>query len=507
MHRIIASWKSSIMECWSHGVVRPITPPLHHSAFTLLLAFTSLAQAQVAQTRTWTDARGNQTQAALRGFEGGQVVLQTAEGKTLRVPIGNFSADDQSFVALNVAALVEPSLALPLASAGKSSPAAAVSPAPVAASTSVTPMQVLMKPTWPLSLTAPDGLTNADYVERESKAGHHVYRSRRFQYILHAYKPLTPALMKDVARVFEGTYELLSQSPLGVQAQPVDGFYRAHLYDTMEAYHAADGPRGSAGVYKREQKIFMAPLDSLGLKLGTNGYVKDDNFEVKTLVHEITHMMMHDILPLLPRWLIEGTAEYVETIPYARGTFKPADIATGVKAYNALRFSNRIIRSGPPIESLRTMLTPPSKTPNTRSVFNTQTSPVPQMAFYHASMLLTYYFMHLDGDGKGTRLLKFLSAVRAEQPAHAAYGIAFDKYRAEMDEFLKKPDVKSFPDGRFQYPAHLTPPEVPKAPHEEYGDERVGWIHYSILLDGRTPEQLAEQAATALGKMGLRVTP
>ncbi|MBL9132147.1 MAG: hypothetical protein JNG86_13170 [Verrucomicrobiaceae bacterium] len=474
--------------------------------FTLFFLLTAALHAQATKSRTWTDARGNQTQAALRGFEAGQVILQADAGKTIRVPIANFSADDQSFVVLHIAEIVDPSAALPVIAAGGKTPASgsAVVSAPV---TPLKPMQVLSKPTWPQTLTAPDGLTNADYVERESKQGHHVYRSRRFQYILHAYFPLNPALMKEVARVFEGTYELLSQSPWGVQAQPVDGYFRAHLYDTMSAYYEAGGPKGSAGVYKREERIFMAPLDSLGLKPGQNGYVKDENYEVKTLVHEITHMMMHDILPLLPRWLIEGTAEFTETIPYKSGTFKHADLAGSVKKYNALRFSDRIIRNGPPIESLRVMLTPPRKMSagGSRTSFVTQTSPVPQMAFYHASMLLTYYFMHLDGDGKGTRLLKFLDAVRAEQPAHAAFGAAFDKYRAEMDEFLKKPDVKSFPDGRFQYPSHLTPPELPKPPHEEYADERVGWIHYNILLDGRTPEQLAQEAARALDKLGLTV--
>lgn len=473
-------------------------------ALFFLLSATLHVQANAI--RTWTDARGNQTKAALRGFEAGLVILQTEAGKTIRVPIANFSADDQSFVVLHIAEIVDPSAAVPVAATGgkTSESASMVVSAPA---TPLKPMTVLSKPSWPLTLTAPDGLTNADYVERESKEGHHVYRSRRFQYILHASRQLNPALMKEVARVFEGTYELLSQSPWGVQAQPVDGYFRAHLYDTMRAYHEAGGPVGSAGVYKREERVFLAPLDSLGLKPGTNGYVKDENYEVKTLVHEITHMMMHDILPLLPRWLIEGTAEFTETIPYKSGTFKHSDLAASVKKYNALRFSSRIIRNGPPIESLRVMLTPPRKpsASGSRTSFVTQTSPVPQMAFYHASMLLTYYFMHIDGDGKGTRLLKFLDTVRAEQPAHAAFGAAFDKYHADMDEFLKKPDVKSLPDGRFQYPSHLTPPQPPTPPHEEYADERIGWIHYQILLDGRTPEQLAQEAARALDKLGITV--
>lgn len=459
--------------------------------FCLLLATAAFS----AETRSWTDAQGNQTQAVLRGFDGGEVLLQTAAGKTLRVPLKNLSAEDQSYVVLNITSLVDPSFSAP---AGSS--VAAAAPAPI-----------LTKATWPSTLTAPDGLTNADYVERESKEMHHVYRSRRFEYVLHAVDPLTPALMKEVARVFEGTYELLSQSPFGVQAQPVDGYFRAQLYQTMELYHAAGGPRGSAGVYVRDERVFKVPLDSLGVKRGTNGYTRDANFELKTLVHEITHMMMHDILPLLPRWLIEGTAEYVECIPYKAGTFRHSDLLGSVQRYNKDRLSGKYRFSGPPLDSIRNLLTPPSNAQPKREgntfFMPPPTNPVPQMAFYHSSMLLTYYFMHLDGDGKGTRLIKFLEAVRAEQPRHTAFVKEFETYRAAMDEFMKKPEVKKLPDGRFEFPNYLKPPQAPKPAHEDYMTERLGHIHMKILLDGRDEVQLQSEAGAALLKVGLQAAP
>ena len=458
------------------------------SLFCLLLASTAFS----AETRSWTDAQGNQTQAVLRGFDGGDVLLQNAAGKTLRVPLKNLSADDQGYIALNISTLIDPS-------------AATIATTPVPAS-----VPVMAKMTWPTTLTAPDGLTNADYVELQSKPGRHLYRSRRFEYVLHARDKLNPVVMKDVARVFEGTYELLSQSPLGVQAQPVNGYFHAELYQTMDMYHAAGGPRGSGGVYVRDEKVFKVPLESLGLKLGTNGYTRDDNFELKTLVHEITHMMMHDILPLLPRWLIEGSAEYVECIPYKSGTFRHSDLLGSVQRYNKDRLSGRYRFGGPPLDSIRNILRPP-EAPREREgntlFMPPRTSPVPQVAFYHSSMLLTYYFMHLDGDGKGTRLLKFLDAVRAEQPKHTAFVKQFEAYRAAMDEFLKKPEVKKLPDGRFEYPNYLKPPEAPKPPHPDYLTANLGQIHMGILFDGRTDAQLQQEAATALQKLGISATP
>lgn len=443
-----------------------------------------------AETRSWTDAQGNQTQAVLRGFDGGDVLLQNAAGKTLRVPVKNLSEDDQRYVVLNISTLIDAS-ATPL------------STAPVPAS-----VPVMAKATWPATLTAPDGLTNADYVELQSKPGRHLYRSRRFEYVLHAYDKLTPTVMKDVARVFEGTYELLSQSPFGVQAQPVNGYFRADLYQTMEMYHDAGGPRGSGGVYVRDEKVFKVPLDSLGLKRGANGYTRDDNFELKTLVHEITHMMMHDILPFLPRWLIEGSAEYVECIPYKSGTFRHSDLLGSVQRYNKDRLSGKYRLAGPPLDFVRNIIRPPVVIKEGGIRFDRgETSPVPQVGFYHTSMLLTYYFMHLDGDGKGTRLLKFLEAVRAEQPKHAAFMKEFEAYRTALDEFLKKPEVKKLPDGRFEYPNYLTPPKAPEPPHPDYLTERLGYIHMGILLGGRTDLQLQQESHDALQKLDIRAMP
>jgi len=96
------------------------------SLFCLLLASTAFS----AEMRSWTDARGNATQALLRGFDGGDVLLQNAEGKTLRVPIKNLSVDDQSYVALNISTLIDPSAKAPSA--------------PVASS-----VPVMAKATWP----------------------------------------------------------------------------------------------------------------------------------------------------------------------------------------------------------------------------------------------------------------------------------------------------------------------------------------------------------------------
>ncbi len=461
------------------------------SIFFLVLASTVVS----AETRTWTDGNGNLTRAVLRGFDGGDVLLQNADGKTVRVAMKNLSVNDQSYVVLAISKLLDQS-------------SASLGTLPTK------PLAVFSKKSWPSTLNAPDNLTDARYVEENSEAGLHVYRSRRFEYVIHADGPLAPIVMKDVARVFEGTYELLCNSPFGVQAQPVDGYFRAELYQTMGMYHEAGGPVGSGGVYVRSEKRIKVPLESLGLKRNNSGYVKDDNYELKTLVHEITHMMMHDILPLLPRWLVEGSAEYVECIPYKSGSFRHSGLEASLKRYNKERFSGQFrLLSRPP--DFISIMSPPKTSPEIPGiVVSIPPVSVPpsisnnwRIGFYHSSMLLTYYFMHLDGDGKGTRLLKFLDAVRSEQPKYAAFVKQFDAYRAAMEDFLKKPEVKELPDGRFQYPDYLKAPAAPKPEHPDYMTGNLGHIHHGILLDGRTEAQLQEEVTAALQNLGIRTEP
>ena len=58
------------------------------------------------------------------------------------------------------------------------------------------------------------------------------------------------------------------------------------------------------------------------MKLVGKAYAKDENFETHTMVHELTHQMMHFWLGYLPQWVVEGTAEYTGTLPLHTGQFR-----------------------------------------------------------------------------------------------------------------------------------------------------------------------------------------
>ena len=58
--------------------------------------------------RTWTDAGGRTLQAALLGFDSGQVTLQFPDGKTVRLQAMQLSAADRDFIGQNIGEVFDP---------------------------------------------------------------------------------------------------------------------------------------------------------------------------------------------------------------------------------------------------------------------------------------------------------------------------------------------------------------------------------------------------------------
>jgi len=159
-----------------------------------------------------------------------------------------------------------------------------------------------------------------------------IYESGHFQFKTSARLGLV--LMKDVCRAFESTYELVRQMPWGIVPRPEEGRtkFQAELYATRDQFLATGAPSWSAGVYVRKDKVFRMPFSELGISdaPGAAGYYRKGAVNNDTITHEITHQMMHECLPYMPVWLIEGLAEYTSTIEYKGGVVSVAGDQTPV---------------------------------------------------------------------------------------------------------------------------------------------------------------------------------
>jgi hypothetical protein len=437
--------------------------PANRSLFiaTAFIAFGVLAQD--ATLRPWKDAQGRIIQAGFVSATADSVTLKMADGKEHQIPLARLCAEDQAFVKS-----LAPAPAAPVAEAA--------TPAIAAASLNRVPLE---KRTWPENVVVPTKSVEIQIVEENPAARKCIYRSEGFEFTSQA--KLAGLVMKEIARTFEATKALVSSLPWGIVCQPPEGFerYQAALYETRNDYIAAGGPENSGGVYMSGDKIFRVPFPSIGLKLLGKTYAKDADYDGGTLIHEITHQVMDDYLTFLPVWVIEGTAEYTEMLPYNAGKFRADAHKTSIRDH-IKEMEKRGYAAD--IGNLETHMTMNRATWS--GIADTSNKKMGEL--YFRSVLVVYFFCHLDGEkgAEGRRFMKFMDAVYGETEA--------------LRIFFKDPRVKRFPDGRFSYPTSFPPPDMK--------GETAPFKHLDLLLDGRGYSQIAQEIAEAYKTIGVKVS-
>jgi hypothetical protein len=142
--------------------------------------------------------------------------------------------------------------------------------------------------TWPLQIKVGLGAVNTAVVDGR-------YRCGRFEFSSDV--PLPPPVAKEVSRTFTAVEELIQQLPWGITPTPAKGaYFQARLFSTRERYERDGGPTLSGGFYDQRDKIFRVPFESLGLVASGSEITKRKGFHVDTIIHELTHMMMDEML-------------------------------------------------------------------------------------------------------------------------------------------------------------------------------------------------------------------
>ena len=263
-----------------------------------LIALVGPAAAQLPDRepmRDWKTVEGQAFEAALVSWEGDTVLFRARNGQRSPLPLSRLSPKDRAY----------------LEEWQKNQPLVVVMPEVAGVDMADLTFEVVSED------------------ERNEKF---VYRTKNFEF--ESQGKFTQSLLREVARNFEATYELLKALPWGIEPKPSEGtYFRARLLRTRSAYEAAGAPQNSGGVYFRARGEFLVPFDSIGLKVVGKSYAKDRDFDTSTLVHELTHQMMHHWLGFLPQWVVEGTAEYTGLLPLKAGRFRVSAAKNGLKDY------------------------------------------------------------------------------------------------------------------------------------------------------------------------------
>ena len=292
----------------------------------------------------------------------------------------------------------------------------------------------------------------------------------------------------------------------------------------MKDYHAAGGPPRSGGVYIPRQKVFLAPLDLMGLKATPSGWkkVSKEDFDVSVIVHELTHMLTHDMLDNLPLWVNEGFAEYMAGIPFEANSFKVGEekIKEGVQDRFVREFERMRARGNmqgvklkgnerrdflksdaiPHLFRVARVLKMTDADWDACAKSDTTTpGQAPKMArLYRTAHLIIYYFIQIEGEKGVTKIRRFLDENRRQLSRHSEYLRDLRIYQKQMAEFMKLPGVVKMEDGRIRYPSKLTPPKPPVAPAINPNSAKASGL--SVLLDGETAEVVGKRIEAALNQ-------
>ena len=426
----------------------PVTPPV----------------APAASARSWSTIEGRAFPATFVSLQGTLVLLRLPNGQLATFPLLRLSLADQVYIK-NALAPVTP------ASSASFAPGATPGPSGIA------PISPPVKRGWPTKVEVDGRAIEVKTVTETAAEQKYIYRSQAFEFS--SEDKLAGSVMKEIARTFEATHALVAALPWGIDPKPPAdlGYYQARFYLTRDSYIAAGGPQNSGGAYFSGDRIFRVPFPSLGLEMRGKTWFKDENYHNDAIVHEITHQMMHDYLPFLPMWAIEGMAEYTRILPYRAGIFRADLRERGIKDYIKMEGAQGVtLRSLGPLMDQLNMTTQAWRE-------RAQNGGVEQHKLYFASCLLVYYFSHLDGDGEGTNFLKYLDKIREARDA--------------WDTFFKNPHVVIKPDGSFTFPNDLPLPSQQKK--DAYGLEQL-----PILLEGRDAAQIQKAVEDGFKKIGVR---
>ncbi|MEO5915125.1 MAG: hypothetical protein ABIS50_12895 [Luteolibacter sp.] len=434
-------------------------------------------QTPVSVTREWTSADGRKIVAGYEGVQGENVMLKLQNGKVAPIPLLKLSEPDNAFVKSHPLDYREPWTAWP------------VDP-------QITPSTI-------------------DVTETAVAGGGYEYTTPHFRFKTNV--NLGKALMKDLAVVFELTYRLHSKSPFGILAKPANDLFEAKLFATSDEYKAAGGPLLTAGVYLPKEKVFLAPLDLMGVKSGSAGLrrVSRDDYDTSTIVHELTHMLTHDMLQNLPLWVNEGYAEYVSSIPIEGNSFRVSaeKIEEGVLDRFARDYERGTSGNVKLSTSARRDYLKGDKLPNLvrvekvlkmtdaewaghRSGFSSPGELADLPRLYRTAHLIIYYFIQIEGEKGVAKIRKFLEENRVQQARYDAYVAAYSNYQKQLLAFMNLPGVTKLPDGRIQYPSNLTPPVAPEAPFTDPNLVKMGGL--GALLDGETAEVVGARIENTL---------
>lgn len=386
-------------------------------SFLCLLSAIGIAAPQ-ASARIWTDTKGNKMDAILVAMDEMEIVVRLKGGKNVTIPMDRLSEADQEY-------------AKDWVPGQEDSEDEDEGDAP-AGKESAEDILNFNDP-WPDKVRF-DGDPMINTVQEDKEKKRFIYESANFRFIVDV--RLSPTVVKGFAVMFEATQLYCRALPLGISGGVRnDGKYQVLLFETKEEYVKAGGPPTSAGVFISGRNVVMVPLTSLGVRPVGSGYMLDRDKANGTLIHEITHQLTPGNYYATGSrgWFSEGIAEYLTATRYRSGSFTVRTVFDDAKDY-ATAYGRDDERG----RALGQSIKAPALKDFMLMDYDDFTGPSANFN-YGFGLMLTNYFIHLDGEGDAARLKKFLKALHDGESDQEAIDVLLDgRSYPEMEEAISK---------------------------------------------------------------------
>lgn len=401
-----------------------MNPPLGRALCCLLLL---AAMTAVSPARTWTDRQGRKVEGKLVASDDREIVLRLKDGKNVTIPLHRLSDADLEFLENGE----EPE---------EKDTAEVEKEMPAGKKPAAGPLENFDAP-WPEDVHFKEDPEILVVAEDEAES-RFVYESTNYRFICDV--RLSRQVVKGFAVMFEATHDYCRALPLALSGGiRKNGKYNILLFETKDSYIEAGGPPDSAGVFISGRNEVMVPLVSLGVREVGSGYMLDRDKSNGTLIHEITHQLTpHPYYAAgAMGWFSEGIAEYTTATRYRNGKFKVKsnfdDLVSYATAFGEDNTDGRGLGTEIKAPALRDFfLMDYDEFTGDEANFN-----------YGFGLLLTTYFLHLDGEGDAARKKSFLKALRAGEKGQDALdvlmdGRSFEELEDEISKAWKRKGVE-----------------------------------------------------------------
>lgn len=406
-----------------------------HSCFQkLFMSLSLLASFASAEetARTWTDTGGRHFEGTFLSMKNAKVSICRADGKTFEVACGKLSQADLDYATECVTKLeaIKPAEVKPVT--GEPEKAGSI----LAGYEDKDPN---FSAPWPVN-PGVDTECAITVIEENVEENRFVYESAHFRFQSNVL--LRPSLLGKVSQIFEGSFQMHHDLPLNNRRtrSPQAGKLKARLFETADQYREAGGPPGTSGVYMGGPDEFMVPLEGLGVQKVGSGYMFDYKGDFHTVYHEVTHQIWADLNQTAGTWVVEGFAEFIACAPYSNGRFSfikqpryALEYATGYgkKNQGGRALGNEITM--PKLSKMMAMSQPEFYAYGGKG--------------YGYGLLITYYFILLDGKGDAALFKDFVKALQAGKSGEEARkvllnGRSYEELESEVSKVFRGKGIK-----------------------------------------------------------------